>query len=70
MLAPTHITFGVTVQVVSLYEEGDANKDGFMTRDEHKVLLAENAESMSATMMELQTKFMLLMSEGRDKGEM
>ena len=58
------------LQVVSLYEEGDANKDGIMTREEHGILIGEKADLISTVMMELQTKFMLLMAEGRDKGEM
>lgn len=58
------------MQVVGLYEEGDANNDGVMTREEHAALISQKSHSISGVMMELQTKFMLLMAEGRDQGEM
>jgi hypothetical protein len=58
------------VQIVSLVEEGDGNKDGVLSREEHGVLMDEQSEHIKEVMMSLQTEFMRLMAEGRDESEM
>jgi 23S rRNA maturation mini-RNase III len=60
----------MSMQIVSLVEEGDTNNDKLLSRDEHKVLTESRADHIKEVMMELQTKFMELMAKGRDNAEM